>query len=260
MSMRHLGESFDVHTGGVDLIFPHHEDEIAQSEAATGVAFVQTWLHCAHLVMGGRKMAKSLGNIARVADLLASGVSPRALRYALIAVPYRTPLEYTDESLTAASAAVERLDAVDAALAAYRGGGVDDPGMPGILDAARDRFDAALADDLNVSAALAAVFDLVRDVNRRLATRSLSPDDAARIHALIRDLDAVLAVLPDEAEALPDDVAALLAAREGARRERDWATSDRLRTELAAAGVMVEDTPDGQRWRREAVAKAERGG
>ena len=112
MSMRHLGPSFDIHTGGVDLIFPHHEDEIAQSEAATGQPFVNTWLHCAHLQMGGSKMAKSSGNIARVRDLLEAGHSPRAVRYSLISVHYRVGLNHSDESLSAAAAAVERLDAL----------------------------------------------------------------------------------------------------------------------------------------------------
>ena len=120
MSMAHLGPSFDIHTGGVDLIFPHHEDEIAQSEAATGEPFVRTWLHCAHLQMGGAKMAKSAGNIARVADLLEAGVSPRALRYALIAVHYRRRSSYSDESLAAAGAALERLDAAGRRAAGYR--------------------------------------------------------------------------------------------------------------------------------------------
>ena len=118
MSMAALGTPFDIHTGGIDLIFPHHEDEIAQSEAATGSPFVGTWLHCAHLQMGGSKMAKSTGNIARVGDLLAAGISPRALRYALIAVHYRAGLNYSDDSLAAAAAAIERLDAAVAALSA----------------------------------------------------------------------------------------------------------------------------------------------
>ena len=116
MSMAHLGPSFDIHTGGVDLVFPHHEDELAQSEAATGQPFVRTWMHCAHLRMGGEKMAKSVGNIARVTELVAAGVSPRALRYSLIAVHYRAPLNYSDESLAAAGAAVDRIDALLAAL------------------------------------------------------------------------------------------------------------------------------------------------
>ncbi|HET9521171.1 MAG TPA: cysteine--tRNA ligase [Candidatus Limnocylindrales bacterium] len=250
MSMRHLGPSFDIHTGGIDLIFPHHEDEIAQSEAATGQPFVRTWLHCAHLQMSGAKMAKSAGNIARVGDLLAAGIAPRALRYALIAVHYRASLNYTEDSLAAAAAAVERLDALVAALAAYGEAGVDDPELPGVLAAAGDAFSAALDDDLNISAALAAVFDLVRDVNRRIDARSLSVADAARVTAWLRDVDQVLGVLPDAEDDLDPALRALLDEREAARANRDWAASDRLRDELAARGIAVEDTRDGQRWRR----------
>ena len=250
MSMRHLGESFDIHTGGVDLIFPHHEDEIAQSEASTGKPFVRTWLHCDHLRLGGTKMARREGNVARVSDLLEAGVSPRALRYALIAVHYRQALEYTDESLAAAAAAIERLDTVESALDAYVEDRPDATDLPGVLDAARARFEAALDDDLNVSAALAAIFDLVRELNRRIADRSLSTADAARALGLLRDLDRVLAILSDEVAGLPPGAADLLAAREAARAARDWAGSDRLRDELASLGIAVEDTRDGQRWRR----------
>jgi cysteinyl-tRNA synthetase len=250
MSMTHLGPSFDIHTGGVDLIFPHHEDEIAQSEAATGVPFVGTWLHCAHLQMGGAKMAKRVGNIARVAELLHAGVSARALRLALISVHYRAPLNHSDESLAASAAALDRLDAAVAALEAYREDGPDDPELGAALDAARDAFDAALDDDLNVSAGLAAVFDLVRDLNRRIERRSLSSADAGRALEALRDLDRVLGVLPDAADDLEPAVVELLEAREAARAARDFAASDRLRDELAAHGVTVEDTRDGQRWRR----------
>jgi cysteinyl-tRNA synthetase len=250
MSMRHLGESFDIHTGGVDLIFPHHEDEIAQSEASTGKPFVRTWLHCDHLRLAGTKMARREGNITRVADLLEAGVSPRALRYALIAVHYRQALEYTDESLAAAAAAIERVDTIESALDAYVEDRADASDLPDVLDAARARFEAALDDDLNISAALAALFDLVRELNRRIADRSLSTADAARALGLLRNLDRVLAILPDEVADLPSGAADLLAAREAARAARDWATSDRLRDELAALGIGVEDTHDGQRWRR----------
>ena len=250
MSMAHLGPSFDIHTGGVDLIFPHHEDEIAQSEAATGQPFVATWLHCAHLQMGGSKMAKSSGNIARVGDLLALGVSARALRFALISVHYRAPLSHSEESLAAAAAATERLDAVVAALEAYREERPDDPTLAAALEGGRKAFSAALDDDLNVSAGLGAVFDLVRELNRRIERRSFSTADAGRALETLRDLDKVLGVLPDEAAALDPEVAAMLEAREAARTARDWAASDRLRDELAALGVAVEDTRDGQRWRR----------
>jgi len=251
MSMRHLGPSFDIHTGGVDLIFPHHEDEIAQSEAATGRTFVRTWLHCAHLQMGGEKMAKRTGNIARVTELLERGVSPRALRYALISAHYRTSLNYSEESLAAATSAVQRLDALLGALDAYRQDGPGDPSLETLLTGSRMAFEAALDDDLNISPALAALFELVRELNRRIDARSLSTADAARAAGVIRDLDRVLGVTAGEGPGqLPDDLVALLEARAAARAARDWAESDRLRAELASRGIVVEDTRDGQRWRR----------
>ncbi|HEX7951197.1 MAG TPA: cysteine--tRNA ligase [Candidatus Limnocylindrales bacterium] len=257
MSMAHLGDSFDIHTGGVDLVFPHHEDEIAQSEAATGQPFVRNWLHCAHLRMDGAKMAKSTGNIARVADLLEGGVSPRALRLALISVHYRASLSHSDESLAAAAAAIERLDALVAALSAYREDRADEPTLAETLATAREAFGAALDDDLNASAALAALFDLVRELNRRIERRALSSADADRALAALRDLDQVLAILPDVEPGLDSEVERLLVDREAARAARDWATSDRLRDELTAHGIGVEDTRDGQRWRR--LAEVSRG-
>jgi cysteinyl-tRNA synthetase len=250
MSMRHLGESFDIHTGGVDLIFPHNEDEIAQSEAATGKPFVRTWLHCAHLQMGGTKMAKSTGNIARVSDLLESGVSARALRYELIAVHYRQALSFSDESLAASAAAVERLDAFVAALERYREERPNDETLQSALDGARSAFEAALDDDLNISAALGALFELVRDVNRRIDNRSMSTGDADLVLDLVRDLDRVLAILPEPEPPLEPELAELLEQRAAARAARNWEASDRLRDELASRGVSVEDTRDGQRWRR----------
>jgi cysteinyl-tRNA synthetase len=258
MSMARLGPSFDIHTGGIDLIFPHHEDEIAQSEAATGQPFVRTWLHCAHLRTSGSKMAKSTGNIARVGEVLDGGTSPRALRYALLAVHYRAGLDFSEASLAAAGAAVERLDTLVLALESYRQDGPGDPELDDTLSSAREAFGAALDDDLNVSAALAAVFDLVRDLNRRIERRSLSSDDAARALAALRDLDTVLGVLPDAAaDELDAELQALLDERAGARAARDWAASDRLRDTLADRGIAVEDTRDGQRWRR--IAAVTRG-
>jgi cysteinyl-tRNA synthetase len=254
MSMRHLGPSFDIHTGGIDLIFPHHEDEIAQSEAATGLTFVGTWLHCAHLQASGAKMAKSTGNIARVGDILETGVSARALRYALIAVHYRATLSYSAESQAAATAAVDRLDAVVAALTAYRQDGPGDPALGGVLAEADRAYGDALDDDLNVSAALAVLFDLVRDLNRRIDGRSLSTADAATALESLRSLDQVLGVLPDPDDELDAETRGLLDEREAARAGRDWAASDRLRDELADRGIAVEDTRDGQRWRRQLEA------
>jgi len=250
MSMKHLGESFDIHTGGIDLIFPHHEDEIAQSEAATGKTFVRTWLHCDHLRLGGAKMARRVGNIERVADLLAAGVSARALRYALIAVNYRAALEYSEASLTAAGAAIERLDTLVATLESYDESTNDDPTLGELLDGATSGFESALDDDLNVSAGLAAIFDLARETNRRVSERRLSTADARRVLARLRELDRVLGILPNPDDELSPDAIRLLEQRQAARAAREFAESDRLRDALAGLGIAVEDTRDGQRWRR----------
>ena len=254
MSMHYLGPSFDIHTGGVDLIFPHHEDEIAQSEAATGQRFVRTWLHCAHLQMGGEKMAKRTGKLRRPSEIYAEGWSARALRYALLAAHYRAPLEFSDESLAAATSAVERLSTVLAALDGYREERADDPEVAAVLVRARAAFESSMDEDLAIAPALGAVFELVRDLNRRSADRTLSTADAGRAAAELRDLDRVLGVMePDEGadRELPStEVVALLEERVGARAAKDWVRSDSLRDALARLGVVVEDTRDGQRWKR----------
>jgi len=250
MSTKYLGQPFDIHSGGVDLIFPHHEDEIAQSEAATGTTFVATWFHCGFLQMGSQRMAKSLGNIANVGDVVGRGVSPRALRLALMSAHYRIPLSFSDDSLAAASSAIDRLDALLAALATYRSGSADDGTLSRLLDGTRAAFEGALDDDLNISPALAALFDLVRELNRRLDARVLSTADAPRAVAFIQDLDRVLGIVPAAETSLDPDLQRLLDERSAARASRDWAASDRLRVALAERGVLVEDTRDGQRWRR----------
>jgi len=248
MSMKYLGESFDIHTGGVDLIFTHHENEIAQSEAATGKHFVNVWLHNAHLHLSGVKMARRVGNIARPAEVYADGYSPAELRYALIATHYRAPLEWGDATLDNARAAVSRLSTAVAALDSYSQDGQIDSSLEGVIATARDSFPAAMDDDLNVSGGLAAVFDLVRELNRRVDDRSLSTADARRGADALRDFDRVLGVL-DPPDALPEGAQALLDERAEARKNRDFAASDLLRDKLAALGVAVEDTRDGQRWR-----------
>jgi cysteinyl-tRNA synthetase len=250
MSMRYLGETFDIHTGGIDLVFPHHTDEIAQSEAATGRKFVNYWLHNAFLQLGTQKMAKSVGNIERVQDIVGRGVSPRALRLALMSAHYRAPLTFGEDSLQAATSAVDRLDALLAALAAYRNDCPDDATLPVLLEATRTAFETALDDDLNTSPALAAVFELVRELNRRIDARRLSTADAGRATEFLRDLDRVLGIAPEVEESLDAELQKLLEDRAAARAGRDWAASDRLRTTLAERGILVEDTRDGQRWRR----------
>jgi cysteinyl-tRNA synthetase len=250
MSMRYLGPSFDIHTGGVDLVFPHHTDEIAQSEAATGQRFVAYWLHNAFLQMGGQKMAKSVGNIERVGDITDRGISPRALRLALISAHYRMALSFSEDSLQAAGSAVDRLDALFAALATYRCDCPDDATLAELLDGTKAAFETALDDDLNISPAQAALFDLVRELNRRIDARVLSTADATRATDFIRDLDRVLGIAPVAETVLEPELQELLDERAAARAARDWAGSDRLRVALVARGVLVEDTRDGQRWRR----------
>ena len=178
-------------------------------------------------------------------------MSPRALRYALMATHYRSPLEFSDHSLEAAAAAVERINIAVRALDDYASEGADDETLPQLLNDARAAFAAGLEDDLNTSAALAATFDLVRELNSRVAARTLSTADARRGAAAIRELDSVLGVIEDAADdELDAELAELLEARVEARAARDWARSDELRDALATAGIVVEDTPDGQRWRK----------
>ena len=250
MSMAYLGPSFDIHTGGIDLVFPHHQDEIAQSEATTGKTFVAYWMHCAFLQMNGHKMAKSAGNISTVPDVLSNGGSPRALRLALMSAHYRMTLSFGEDSLQAANSAIDRLDALLAALAVYGSESRDDASLPALLEASRLAFEMALDDDLNISPALAAVFELIRELNRRIDARTLSTADAQVAINLLRDLDRVLGIAPAADEALEPELKRLLDDRAAARAARKWPASDHLRAVLAERGILVEDTRDGQRWRR----------
>jgi cysteinyl-tRNA synthetase len=266
MAMKYLGETFDVHCGGVDNIFPHHENEIAQSESATGRPFVRLWLHAEHLVVDGQKMAKSLGNFHTLKDLLAQGRDPRAIRYLLISVHYRQKLNFTFEALDAAGAALRRVDELRFRLAhAPEGEGAEpqpqagEPQAGELAAALEAEVGAALADDLNTSAALGAVFRFVKTANIAIESGRLRRGDRGRLLAALARVDRVLGVLdPAEwvtAEPAPsgpsdEEVGRLVAEREEARRRRDFARADALRAELAGAGIAVEDTPAGPRWKR----------
>jgi cysteinyl-tRNA synthetase len=259
MSMRYLGESFDVHCGGVDNAFPHHENEIAQSESASGKLFVRYWLHSEHLIVDGEKMSKSLGNQYTLKDLLERGVDPRALRYLFLSVHYRQKLNFTFASLDAAGAALKRVDEMRFRVGHAAGSGDADAGVAeSIAKLGRD-FAAALADDLNTSGALGALFVFVKEVNVAVEEGRLGDGDAERILAALADVDRVLGVLDaeewkggaGEAEGPSDaEIDEMVRSREEARRSKDWAEADRLRDELAAAGVVLEDTPQGTRWKR----------
>ena len=252
MSMAYLGETFDIHTGGVDNIFPHHENEIAQSEAATGRPFARMWLHAEHLIVDGQKMAKSLGNFFTLRDLLESGYRPRAIRYLLLSVHYRQQLNFTFAGLDQAAASIERLSDF------VRRGEEVPPGAAPVEElAARSRraleaFAEALDDDLNTSRALAAVFEWVRDANRAIDEGRASAADRPDLEAVLEAFDAVYDVLTPDAEELRLDagIQALIDEREAARRERDWSRADTLRGRLEELGILVEDTPAGPRWKR----------
>jgi len=256
MSMEILGETFDLHCGGVDLIFPHHENEIAQSESATGKPFVRTWLHSEHLLVDGQKMSKSLGNQYTLPDLLARGLSARALRYLFLSVHYRQKLNFTFESLDGAAGALRRVDEMRFRLLHAEEKGTPDPRLAEAADRLRRDFAAGLADDLNVAVALAAVFAFVKEVNVAIEEGRIGQGDKPRVVDALADVDRVLGVLDAAAwdtGAGQDDSAEierLIKERNDARQRRDFAASDRIRGELAARGIVLEDTPQGTRWKR----------
>jgi cysteinyl-tRNA synthetase len=250
MSMKHLGESFDIHCGGIDNIFPHHEDEIAQSEAATGRPFVRYWMHCAHLVVNGEKMSKSLGNFYTLRDLLGRGYRGREIRYALIATHYRQTLNFTLEGLDGARAALRRLDEFQERLEARAGNGGDAAAEPGWVEQARTGFRAALDDDLNISEALAALFDMVHAGHKALDAGGVSAGDARAALRRMGEMDEVLGFLKADAGPTDAEVLELLQRRAQARQARDWAAADRVRDELKARGWTVQDTAQGPKLKK----------
>ena len=257
MSQRYLGETFDVHCGGVDNIFPHHENEIAQSESANGVPFVGLWMHSEHLIVDGEKMSKSVGNFYTLRALLERGEDARAIRYLFLSVHYRQKLNFTFESLKAAGAALRRLDVMRFRLENAEESGAA-PAVVAAVEALESGFAASLADDLNMSEALAHLFVFVKEANRLIEARSLGDGDRQRIQRVLADVDRVLGVLDPSpwaapvAEGLSDaEIQALVEARTTARGAREFAEADRLRGELTALGIVVEDTPEGSRWRRQ---------
>jgi cysteinyl-tRNA synthetase len=252
MSMKYLGESFDIHTGGVDNIFPHHENEIAQSEAATGKPFVRYWLHAQHLQDAvGEKMSKRLKNFTTLRDLIAEGYQPRAIRYALLTgAHYRSPLAFSPELLKAADSAIKRLDEfavrlgpVPSPLAGEGQGG----GSPS--NDVRKRWDDALRDDLNLPAAVGHLFEFIKAFNTRLESGKATPEDRAGAMAMLQHANRILDVI--EFPGLVDaEVERLIAERQAARDRRDFARADEIRQQLLAMGIQLDDTKDGTRWKR----------
>jgi cysteinyl-tRNA synthetase len=256
MALRLLGEPpIDIHAGGSDLVFPHHENEIAQSECATGRPFSRFWVHVEHLLVDDQKMSKSLGNVYSLADVRERGHRVSALRYLLLSAHYRKQLNFTWTGLDQAEEALRRLTDFLARLATVRGG----EGHPSIADrvaGARRTFDEALASDLNTAAGLAAMFDLVRAVNAAIDARQIGEADASLVREAFGHFDRVLGVLSlrraeDEQPPVPlFEIESLIEARHAARRRRDFAEADRVRQTLADRGVLLEDSPHGTRWKR----------
>ncbi len=248
MATQLLGEQLDIHCGGVDNIFPHHEAEIAQTEGCTGKKFVRYWLHCAHLLVDGQKMSKSAGNFYTLRDVLARGYSGREVRYALLRVHYRVPLNFTWEGMDEARQALGRIDDWLARLREHAGQ-TDDAGA-----ASENQFSAALDDDLNISGALGVLFETIRETNRAIDQQTLSSTDAARWLRWWEQIERVLAVTDTGDSAIPAQIAALVEQRAQARLAKDFAKSDELRDQIASLGWEVRDTKDGQKVTRRAGA------
>lgn len=276
MSMKYLGETFDIHTGGVDLIFPHHENEIAQSEAATGKRFVRYWLHNEHLLVDGQKMAKSLGNFFTLRDLLKKGHSPKAIRYLLLSGHYRTKLNFTPDAMKSAEETMKGLENFIAEMQAAHGGTADrqrwtegdknrlptesavkpesNPKIQKLAEAARKDFERFMDDDLNTPLALKAIFDMIKEANRLMP---LSEKDAKSVLETLFDMDKVLGLglsetgkvwhSPEEAE---HEIRELILKRDEFRKEKKWKEADHIRESLKKKGIILEDTDKGPRWKK----------
>jgi cysteinyl-tRNA synthetase len=252
MSMKYLGETFDIHCGGVDNLFPHHENEIAQSEAATGKKFVNYWLHNEHLLVEGKKMAKRLGNFFTVRDLIVKGYDPNAIRYLMISTHYRQQLNFTFEGLEAAKKTLDRLTNFVQRLLEVKIE-TSDGRVQQLVENVQNGFEEAMDDDLNISVALAHLFDFVRDVNNLLDNNLVSRVEAQEIRNLMLQFDKALGVIGElkKEEKLSREAEELIRKREEARKAKDWKTADEIREQLKTMGILIEDTGQGVRWKGE---------
>jgi cysteinyl-tRNA synthetase len=251
MSMKYLGETFDIHAGGIDLVFPHHENEIAQSEGATGKQFVRYWIHFEHLKVEGETMSKSKGNYYTFRDVAAKGYSGAAVRYFLLSVPYNKQINFTFDALAGAEKTVAGLRDFKARLSEAK----TTPGLNEALHeatlAAEREFEEGMDDDLNTSVALAVIHNLTRVVNTALARKKLQEENKLELAELLRRFDTVLNIFGDDRrEMLDSEIQSLIDERQEARRRRDFARGDEIRDELAARGIILEDTKEGVRWKR----------
>jgi len=256
MSMKYLGETLDIHTGGVDNMFPHHENEIAQSEAITGKRFVNYWMHNEHLLIKGERMGKSLKNFYTLQDLVQTGHNPVAVRYFLLSTHYRKQFSFSFEGLEAAKNALQRLyDFMERLDEVKNGKGSKE--IDALVEKTRKEFEDAMDDDLDISRTLAAVFNLVRDVNTLIDEEKLGQGGAEKVKEFMMNIDQVLSILDGfwkQKEAkLSKDIEELIEKREKARKARDWKTADAIRNELREKGIVLQDTPEGVKWKKEHV-------
>ena len=249
MSMKYLGETFDIHTGGVDNIFPHHENEIAQSEAATGKKFVNYWLHCAHLLVNNEKMSKSKGNFYTLRDLLDKGYDPVGIRYLLLTTHYRDPLNFTENSLKQAENTVKNYNEFYRKLNFIKTP-YENEELNKKIEEAKKSFIENLDDDLNISPAIASIFELIKEVNIAITKREIGVENVKKIKGFIKEVDNVLGILKVEEEQLPEEYMKLIEEREKARKEKNYKKADEIREFLKNKGIILEDTPYGTIWKK----------
>lgn len=259
MSCKYLGETFDIHTGGIDNIFPHHENEIAQTESATGKTFVKYWIHCAHLVVDGRKMSKSLGNFYTLRDVLNKGYTGREVRYVLLSAKYRETLNFTFDAIESARNALKRIDEFKARLddlcrhSISQSHPTSECAIPIWASLTKDRFKMAMDNDLSISDALAVLYDLIRDGHKAIDHDELTPPQASSILEILNEFDRVLGFInmpSDKHDEIPSELIELVKQRENARRAKDWEKADNIRQKLTEYGWEVRDTPEGPKLKR----------
>ncbi|MBI2542338.1 cysteine--tRNA ligase [Candidatus Woesearchaeota archaeon] len=248
MSMKCLGKHFDIHAGGIDLVFPHHENEIAQSEASTRKKFANYWVHNEHLLVNGQKMSKSLGNFWTLRDLLNKNFNPKAIRYLLLSAHYRMQLNFTEESVKAAENAVQRLNDFMIRLKEIRDN-IKNEEMGKLIQKTKKEFEEAMDDDINISIALSHIFEFVKETNTLIMGGKIGKNDAKEIIKLMEGFDKVLGVLVEKDEKLSQDLKKLIDEREIARNEKNFAKADEIRNQLKEKGIVLEDTKEGVRWK-----------
>ena len=250
MSCKYLGESFDIHAGGVDLIFPHHENEISQSEGANDKKFVNYWFHSEHLLIEGQKMSKSLGNILTVRDFLRKGYSGLTIRYLLLSAQYRTQLNFSESGLRQAQASVQRINDFNRRLKTMKEDGKFNKEISSSCLEVLTQFEAAMDKDLNISEGLAALFDFIKEINKSIETGGASRENIENTINTLNKINKVLGILETDDDKISEEIKELIESREAARRKHDWKTTDSIREELLLKGIILEDTPEGVKWKR----------